>query len=75
MKVKRMTAAATALMALFATLLVFSAVPGSSVLDLNIDVGTRVFAFYVAYVIWAVLTVLLANALFTLWGTRHQSKA
>ena len=68
---KRMTAAATALMALFATLLVFSAVPGSSVLDLNIDVGTRVFAFYVAYVIWAVLTVLLATVFVSLWGSRQ----
>ena len=58
---KRMTAAATALMALFATLLVFTVVPGSSVLDMNIDMGTRVFAFYVAYVIWAVLTVLVAT--------------
>ena len=65
-----MTAAATALMALFATLLVFTVVPGSSVLDMNIDMGTRVFAFYVAYVIWAVLTVLVANVFISLWGSR-----
>ena len=66
---KRMTAAATALMALFATLLLFSVVPGSSVLDMNIDMGTRVFAFYVAYVIWAVLlTVLVANVFISLSG-------
>ena len=75
MKVKRMTAAATVLTALFATLLVFTVVPGSSVLDLNIDLGTRVFAFYIVYMIWAVLTVLLANACFTQWGTRQQAKA
>ena len=72
---KRMTAAATALMALFATLLVFTVVPGSSVLDLNIDLGTRVFAFYVAYVIWAVLTVLLASVFISLWGSHRQAGA
>jgi hypothetical protein len=69
-ELKRMTAAATALMALFATLLVFTVVPGSTVLDMNIDMGTRVFAFYVAYVIWAVLTVLVANVFISLWGSR-----
>jgi hypothetical protein len=26
-------------------------VPGSSVLDLNVDVGKKVFAFYVAYIV------------------------
>jgi hypothetical protein len=44
-------------------------------LDLNIDVGTKVFAFYVAYMVWALLTVLMGCAFFTLWGTRQQAKA
>jgi hypothetical protein len=49
--------------------------PGSSVLDLNIDVVIKVFAFYVAYIVWAALTVLLVNIFFTLCGTRGQAKA
>jgi hypothetical protein len=49
--------------------------PGSSVLDLNIDVVIKVFAFYVAYIVWAALTVLLANVFFTLYGARGQAKA
>jgi hypothetical protein len=72
---KRMIAAATLLLALFATLLVVTVVPGSSILDLNIDVGVKVLAFYVAYMAWAVLTVLLGSVFFTLWGTRGQAKA
>ena len=34
-----------ALLALLTALLAFTVVPGSSVLDLNIDVGMKVFAF------------------------------
>jgi hypothetical protein len=63
------------LLALLATMLTITVVPGSSILDLNIDVGTKVFAFYVAYMVWALLTVLLGSAFFTLWGTRQQAKA
>ena len=63
------------LLALLATMLTITVVPGSSILDLNIDVGTKVFAFYVAYMVWALLTVLMGCAFFTLWGTRQQAKA
>ena len=45
---KRIVIAITVLLALLATLLVITVMPGSSVLDLNIDVGIKVFAFYVA---------------------------
>jgi hypothetical protein len=54
---------------------VITVMPGSSVLDLNIDVVIKVFAFYVAYIVWAALTVLLANVFFTLYGARGQAKA
>ena len=72
---KRMITAATLLLALLAALLVVTVVPGSSILDLNIDVGTKVLAVYVAYMVWAALTVLLVNVIFTLRGTRQQVKA
>jgi hypothetical protein len=42
---------------------------------LNIGVGTKVLAVYVAYMVWAALTVLLVNVFFILWGTRQQAKA
>jgi hypothetical protein len=70
-----MITAATLLLALLATLLVVTVVPGSSILDLNIGVGTKVLAVYVAYMVWAALTVLLLNVFFTVWGTRQQAKA
>jgi hypothetical protein len=72
---KRMITAATVLLALLASLLAITVMPGSSVLDLNIDVGIKVFAFYVAYIVWAALTVLLVNVFFTLWGTRGRAHA
>jgi hypothetical protein len=72
---KRMITAATLLLALLAALLVVTVVPGSSILDLNIDVGTKVLAVYVAYMVWAALTVLLVDVCFTLRGTRQQVKA
>ena len=58
-----------------AALPVITVMPGSSVLDLNIDVVIKVFAFYVAYIVWAALTVLLVNVFFTLYGPRGQAKA
>lgn len=72
---KRMITTATLLLALLAKLLGVTVVPGSSILDLNIDVGTKVLAVYVAYMVWAALTVLLVNVFFILWGTRQQAKA
>lgn len=72
---KRMITTATLLLALLAKLLGVTVVPGSSILDLNIDVGTKVLAVYVAYMGWAALTVLLVNVFFILWGTRQQAKA
>ena len=72
---KRTITAAILLLALLATLLVITVMPGSSVLDLNIDVGTKVLAVYVAYMVWAALPVLLVNVIFTLRGTRQQVKA
>ena len=72
---KRMMTAATVLLGLLVALLVITVRPGSSVWDLDVDVGVKVFAFYVAYIVWAALTVLLANVVFTLWGTRRQAKA
>ena len=64
-----------ALLALLATLFVITVMPGSSILDLNIDVGTKVLAFYAAYMVWAVLTVLLGSVFITTWGTRRPAKA
>ncbi|PSO32530.1 hypothetical protein [Bradyrhizobium sp. MOS002] len=43
--------AATVLSALFATLLVITVMPGSSILDLDIDVGIIVLAFYVTSIV------------------------
>ena len=62
-----------ALLAMLAALLAFTVVPGLSVLDLSIDVGTKVFAFYVAYIVWALLTALLVNVFLS--GARVQDKA
>ncbi len=72
---KRMIAAATLLLALFATLLVVTVVPGSSILELDINVGVTVLAFYVAYMAWAVMTVLLGSVFLTLWSTRGQTNS
>ena len=63
-----------ALLALLATLLIVTIAPGSSILDLNIDVGTKVFAFYVAYIVWVALTVPLVSV-FINRGTREHAKA
>jgi len=71
---KRMITAATLLLALLAALFVVTVVPGSSILDLNIDVGAKVLAVYVAYMVWAALTVLLVNVFFTHWGTRGEQR-
>lgn len=65
-----------ALSALLAMLFVFTVAPGSSILDLNIDVGTKVLALYVAYMAWALLTaLLLGKDFFTLWDTPRIAKA
>ena len=72
---KRSITAATVLLALLATLLVITVVPGSSILDLNIDMGTKVLAVYVAYMVWAALTVLLVNVFFTQRSAREQARA
>ena len=66
----RMLTAATLLLALLATLIVVTVVPGSSVLDLNINVGAKVLAFYVTYIVWAVLTVPLVDVFLS--GARVQ---
>jgi len=50
-------------------------VPGMSILDLTIDVGTKVFALYAAYMAWATLTVLLMNDSITQWITHRPVKA
>jgi hypothetical protein len=43
---------------------------------MNIGVGMKVLAFYVAYVAWASLTaVLLANVFVNLWTTHEQANA
>ena len=64
---KRLMTAATVLLGLLVALLVVTVMPGSSVLDMNIDVGIKVFAFYLAFIVWAALTVLLVNVMFTPW--------
>ena len=65
-----------ALSALLAMLFAITVVPGSSILDLNIDVGTKILALYVAYMAWALLTaLLLGKSFFTLWGTPRIAKA
>jgi hypothetical protein len=70
---KRMITTATLLLALLAKLLGVTVVPGSSILDLNIDVGTKVLAVYVAYMGWAALTVLLVNVFFISPASESQS--
>ena len=64
---KRLMTAATVLPGLLVALLIVTVMPGSSVLDMNIDVGIKVFAFYIAFIVWAALTVLLVNVMFTPW--------
>jgi hypothetical protein len=65
-----------AVLGLLAALLVFTAVPGSSIWDMNIDVGTKVLAFYVTYMAWALLTAVLLGSVFvTQWIARAQGKA
>jgi hypothetical protein len=65
-----------ALSALLATLLVITVMPGSSIVDLDIDVGARVFAVYVAYMAWALVSAFLLGNIFTaLWGTHELVKA
>ncbi|PSO32527.1 hypothetical protein [Bradyrhizobium sp. MOS002] len=59
--------AATVLPGLLVALLIVTVMPGSSALDMNIDVGIKVFAFYLAFVAWAVLSVLLVNVMFAPW--------
>ena len=65
-----------ALSALLAMLFAITVVPGSSIPDLNIDVGTKILALYVAYMAWALLTaLLLGKGFFTLRGTPRIAKA
>ena len=65
-----------ALSALLATLLVITVMPGSSIMDLDIDVGAKVLAVYVSYMAWALLSAILMGNIFTaLWGTRGQARA
>jgi len=65
-----------ALSVLLATLLAMTVVPGSSIMDLDIDVGARVLAVYVAYMAWALLSAILMGNIFTaLWGSRGQARA
>ena len=65
-----------ALSALLATLLVITVIPGSSIMDLDIDVGAKVLAVYVAYISWALLSAVLLGNIFTaLWGSRGQAGA
>ena len=65
-----------AVLGLLTTLLIVTVVPGSSILDLNVDTGTKVLAFYGAYVAWALMTtVLLGSVFFTQWAAREQANA
>ena len=64
-----------AVLALLAMLLVITVVPEMSILDLTIDVSTKVFALYAAYMAWATLTVLLMNDSITQWVTHRPVKA
>ena len=65
-----------ALSVLLATLLAMTVVPGSSIMDLDIDVGARVLAVYVAYMAWALLSAILLGNIFTaVWGTHALVKA
>ena len=59
-----------ALSALLVTLLVITVMPGLSIMDLDIDVGAKVLAVYVAYMAWALLSAILLGNIFTaVWGT------
>ena len=65
-----------ALLALLVTLLVITVMPGLSIMDLDIDVGAKVLAVYVAYMAWALLSAILLGNIFTaLWGTHALAKA
>ena len=65
-----------ALSALLATLLVITVMPGSSIMDLDIDVGAKILAIYVSYMAWALLSAIpLANIFAAVWGTRAQARA
>ena len=65
-----------ALSGLLVTLLVITVMPGSSIMDLDIDVGAKVLAIYVAYIAWALLSAILLGNIFTaLWGSRGQARA
>jgi hypothetical protein len=64
-----------AILALLATLLVISVWPGSSILDLNIDVGAKVLALYVAYMVWAAMTLLVGNVFIIQLVSRRPAKA
>ena len=65
-----------ALTTLLATLLVITVMPGSSIMDLDIDVGAKVLAIYVSYMAWALLSAILLGNIFTaLWGTHEQARA
>ena len=50
-----------ALSGLLVTLLVITVMPGSSIMDLDIDVGAKVLAIYVAYIAWTLLIPSLGN--------------
>ena len=64
------------LSALLVTLLVITVMPGLSIMDLDIDVGAKVLAVYVAYMAWALQTAILLGNVFTaLWGTHEPAKA
>jgi hypothetical protein len=65
-----------ALSGLLVTLLVITVMPGSSIMDLDIDVGAKVLAVYVVYMVWALLSAILLGNVFTaLWGSRGQARA
>jgi hypothetical protein len=65
-----------AVLGLLAMLLIVTVVPGSSILDLNVDTGAKVLALYVAYMAWALLTaLLLGSTFFTQWDARERANA
>ena len=65
-----------ALSGLLVTLLVITVMPGSSIMDLDIDVGAKVLAVYVVYMVWALLSAILLGNVFTaLWGSRGHARA
>ena len=64
-----------ALSGLLVTLLVITVMPGSSIMDLDIDVGAKVLAVYVVYMVWALLSAILLGNVFTaLWGSRGHAR-